>query len=132
MKLDLDFGLYSIDLKKTIRYLKQDLTDDWFQDPLLYKDRMKEDCIIKYFEKNITRSNGVYKPKDRVLLNIPKPSGTLRYSLETNFFDRFAYHAYGITLIENFDPMLSKRVFNHRLIRKNLRKKELAIFSTTQ
>ncbi|GHT88680.1 hypothetical protein FACS1894137_17130 [Spirochaetia bacterium] len=115
MNLDLDFGLYSINLNRIINYLKQDMSDDWFQDPLFFSDRLKQDCIIDYFEKNINQNSGAYLPNDRILLNIPKPEGTLRYSLETNFFDRFAFHAYGVTIIQHFDKMISKRVFSHRL-----------------
>ncbi len=36
-KLILDFGLFEIEIKQVINYLKQDYRDDWFQDPLLYE-----------------------------------------------------------------------------------------------
>jgi len=114
-KLNLDFGLYSTDLKQVIRFLKQDMNDDWFKDPLLFEDKFNEEAICSYFEKNINKNNGVYSPSSRLLMNIPKKQGTLRYSLETNFYDRIAYHAFGITLIKYFDPLLSRRVFSHRL-----------------
>ena len=114
VKLNLDFGLYNVDLKRVIKYLKQDLKDDWFRDPLEFNDRLDESVVVHYFEKNIQENNGVYKPTPRILLNIPKSNGALRYSLETNIFDRIAYHAFGLTLIEYLDPFVSKRVFNHR------------------
>jgi hypothetical protein len=114
MNLNLDFGLYNIDLSKVIGFLKQDIKDDFFPDPLHYKDRFDQILITNYFEKNIDNNNGMYLPERRLLINVPKPQGTLRYSLETSFFDRLAYHAYGITIIQYFDKLLSRRVFNHR------------------
>ena len=114
MNLDLDFGLYNIDLGKIIRFIKRDMEDDWFPDPLHFKDRFDHKRIIDYFDKNIKKNNGMYQPEKRILLNVPKPQGTLRYSLETNFFDRLVYHAYGVTLIQHFDKLLTRRLFSHR------------------
>jgi hypothetical protein len=110
----LDFGIYAIELKRIISFLKQDISDDWFQDPLLFEDKFNEDAICEYFEANIRTNNGVYTPTARLLLNIPKKHGTLRYSLETNFFDRIAYHAFGVTLIRHVDKLIPNRVFSHR------------------
>jgi len=121
-KLSLDFGIYNIDLQKTVRFLKQDMTDDWFKDPLLFEDKLNEKEIQGYFEWNIKNNNGIYVPSKRLLLNIPKKHGTLRYALETNIYDRVAFHAFGITLIKHIDPLLSPRVFNHRLNRKEIKK----------
>lgn len=114
-KLDLDFGLFQIDLSRVIRFMKQDLTDDWFQDPLIFEDRLDKKIISDYFKNNIAENSGEYKPVNREVMNIPKGGGTLRYSLETCFFDRIAYHACGIILIEHFDKLISRRVFSHRL-----------------
>jgi hypothetical protein len=119
MNLNLDFGLYNIDLSKVIGFLKQDIDDDFFPDPMYYKDRFDQKLMSNYFEKNINNNNGMYQPEKRILINVPKPQGTLRYSLETNFYDRLAYHAYGITIIQYFDKLLSRRVFNHRFNYKN-------------
>lgn len=118
----LDLGIYSVSLKQTVRLFKQDLTDDWFKDPLHYEDKLKDELILNYFEKNIQENDGIYNPSDRIVLNLPKKHGTLRYSLETNFYDRIAFHALGLTLIKYFDPLISKRVFSHRLNIKELNK----------
>jgi len=86
-KLNLDFGLYNIDLNKIIKYFEQDLKDDWFLDPLHYDDLIKRnDTLINYFQENIESNHGVFKPKKRLLFDIPKDGGALRYSLETCFY----------------------------------------------
>jgi len=114
-KLNLDFGMFSINLGRVISLLKRDLDDDWFLDPLQYKDMFKHEKIINYFESNIAKNNGIYNPISRIEMNVPKKKDTLRYSLETCLYDRIAYHAYAEILIEHFDSFLSRRVFNHRL-----------------
>lgn len=121
-KLNLDFGIYNIDLRRILRFLKQDMTDDWFKDPLLFEDRLNHEEIQNYFYWNIDKNNGIYVPSKRILLNIPKEQGTLRYALETNIYDRIAFHAFGTTLIEHIDPLLSTRVFSHRLNKKEFKK----------
>lgn len=108
-------GNFEFNLDRIIYFLRRDIKDDWFQDPLLFEDRLDPALIIDHFDQNILKNDGVYLPKAKLLLNVPKDKGTLRYSLETNFFDRIAYHAFVITLIEYFDPLLHRRVFNHRL-----------------
>ncbi len=114
-KLILDFGLFEIEIKQVINYLKQDCRDDWFQDPLLYEEIFSDIPFInEYFKQNIERNNGLYVPTKRRVLNVPKKGSVLRYSLETSIFDRIAFHAFGSTLIKHFDKFLPKRVFNHR------------------
>lgn len=119
----IDFGLIQEDTRKIWRLLKQDLRDDWLQDPLNFVDRKPED-FIKYFHDNVTRNYGVFRPTKRELIDIPKGSGGLRYSLETSIYDRMAYHAFGITLIDHFDTLISRRVFNHRLESTELNKRK--------
>lgn len=114
-KLNLDFGIFSIELGRIISLLKRDLHDDWFLDPLHYLDMLRHDNIIKYFEHNIAKNNGKYIAIDRIELNVPKNGNTLRYSLETCLYDRIAYHAHAEILMKYFDPFLSRRVFGHRL-----------------
>jgi len=120
---ELIIGEYSFDLKKIVRYLEQDMKDDWFKDPLLYEDKFDKKEIKEYFDENVNKNSGVYLPKKRVLLNIPKKQGTLRYALETNFFDRIAYHTFGLILIENLDPLVSCRVLSHRFVKNDYKNK---------
>lgn len=113
--MSINFGGFTFDLEKTLRYLKQDLRDDWFQDPLLYEDRFNREDIVKYFEKNIAGNCGIYRPVKREILNVPKSKGTLRYSLEMPFYDRVAYHTFGVPIVQYLDASISKRVLSHRL-----------------
>lgn len=129
---ELKLGIYRDDLKRVLKYLKADLKDDWFQDPLLYKDIMQnEEFILNYFEKNIKKNHGVYIPTKRQMLNIPKKGFVLRYSLETSFFDRIAFHSFGLTLMEHFDKMISKRILNHRIDYNSIRKKNDYLFKNS-
>lgn len=121
---NLEFGLYKIDLDRVIRLLKQDIKDDWFQDPLLFEDRLSKDVIINYFKENIKKNDGNYKPITKEIMNIPKKHASLRYSLETCFYDRVAFHAFGTHLIKYFDKLISRRVFNHRLDQSLFKKKK--------
>ncbi len=111
---DIDFGVYKIDLASVFSHLKSDMRDDWFLDPIKYNDRFSKDKAIEYITNNIEANNGHYKPSSRILVNIPKPQRTLRYSLETHFYDRLAYHCFGTLLVKSFDNLLSKRVLSHR------------------
>jgi len=123
-KLEIDFGLYQINIERVFRFFKQDLKDDWFQDPLLYEDRLKKDTVKEYFRQNIENNCGIFRPTKRQIINIPKKGGTLRYSIETSFFDRIAYHAFGLILIEHFDKLINRRVLSHRLDDFTYRKKK--------
>ncbi len=100
--LNLDFGLIAVNLPKVIKLFKKDLDDDWFLDPLRFNDRLKNDTITQYFEQNIIKNNGVYESIRRIELNVPKKGYVLRYSLETCFFDRIAYHAYVLLIDRTF------------------------------
>lgn len=119
---ELEIGFFRKNLHLVLNHLKQDLKDDWFQDPIQFSDKLNENEIVEYFNNNIKENLGVYKPQMRIELNLPKQQGTLRYELYTNFYDRIAFHAFGLTLIENLDEFIPRRVFNHRLNRKDILK----------
>lgn len=111
----MQIGLLKINLKEILKFYKQDIIDDWFQDPLKYNDILSNhDRIQEYFDKNLEYNNGEFKPLNRIILNIPKKGSTLRYSLETCIYDRLAYHSFGLKLIEQLDKILPRRVFSHR------------------
>ena len=114
-KLNLDFGFFPFDLNQLIKLLKRDLEDDWFADPIDYEDKLRNKKeIVEYFEKNILDNHGSFKPLHRIVLNIPKQTNTLRYSLETCIYDRIAYHYFGAILLKYFDKFISRRVLSHR------------------
>lgn len=111
----LPFISHTTDLREIIRLFKDDIKDDWFHDPLHFGDCLDGNRIRQYFERNIEQNHGRFEPVKRVLLNIPKKGGALRYSLETCIYDRLAYHVFGIPIIECFDRFLPRRVLSHRL-----------------
>jgi hypothetical protein len=111
----ISFGYYKTELKKIIRCLKRDLKDDWVTDPLHFNDILDSNLIVSYIDSNIEENLGQFEPIERELINIPKKDSGLRYSLETCIYDRIAYHTFGIKLIEYFDPLISNRIFSHRL-----------------
>jgi len=113
--LFLDLGLISVDMDTIIKLLKQDVDDDWFQDPLFYEDRLNKEVITKYFFDNIQNNHGEYSAQDHLIFNVPKSPEAYRYSLETSFFDRVAYFAFALPLIQAFDEQLSRRVLSFRL-----------------
>ncbi|WP_128995313.1 RNA-directed DNA polymerase [Candidatus Marinarcus aquaticus] len=90
------------------------MKDDWFKDTYNYKDFLKPDVLLEYFDKNIVQHNGIYIPSEKLLLNIPKKNFSIRYALETNIYDRFLYQGYLNELAPYYDPLLSERVYSHR------------------
>jgi hypothetical protein len=42
---DFELGPLKIDLGRTIRFVKQDLKDDWFLDPLRFEDRIAKSAL---------------------------------------------------------------------------------------
>lgn len=119
----LDLGNFSCDLKRIFRFIRKDMTDDWLKDPLNFDDRLNNEVVFQYFHDNIKENGGIYKPSSRIVVNLPKNQFTLRYSLETNIFDRIAYHIFGTFLIEHFDKLIPNRVFSHRFNKLEFKKK---------
>lgn len=105
-------GMIEIDTKRVIRHLRHDLMNDWFPDPLEYGDCLSVDYIEdKLWE--LQRPGG-YQASRRVLRNVPKANGGLRYSLEMNVVDRFVYQALVEQFSDPLDKLLASRVFSHR------------------
>jgi len=120
---EIDFGVFKTNLNFVVKAYKKDLIDEWFLDPLEFSDLINDkDIIIRYFRENIIKNCGIYIPKKRILFNVPKPKGTLRYSLETCFYDRLAFHTFGIEIIKNFDKLIDRRILNHRFDEASFKK----------
>ena len=106
---------FPIDVKTTLRNLRQDMKDDWFYDAVRYEDLLSnKDNLIKILAENLDRHHGEYESGAKVLYDVPKRELGLRYTLELDFYDRFLYQAICTYLIPYFDPLLSHRVFSHR------------------
>jgi hypothetical protein len=95
-------------------YLQKDIEDDWFQDPIRYKDFGVLCKAYEFFENNIRSNFGRYQAKEREIFHLPKGNFTLRYSLETSFYDRYMYLLLVLPLMRMFDPLIDNRVYNHR------------------
>ncbi|HHF0484563.1 TPA: reverse transcriptase domain-containing protein, partial [Vibrio antiquarius] len=117
MAIDENEGLltFPIDLSMTLKHLRQDMKDDWFYDTVRYEDLLTNTTNLKeILLENLSINHGNYESGDRALYDVPKRALGLRYTLETDFYDRFLYQAICTYLIPYFDPLLSNRVFSHR------------------
>lgn len=94
-----------------IKRLIKDMRDDWFVDPLMYKDFLERKRVKTYLFSDPTCIVGQVAEQ----FNLPKPGFTLRYSLQTYIFDRLLYQAVVDHLIELYDPLLSPRCYSNRL-----------------
>lgn len=106
---------FPIQFDLVLQHLRQDMRDDWYFDCLQYQDLFDDPNEAKRIIISLLQNwNGVYCGKQRVLRNIPKKGYGERYSLETDFFDRFIYQAICSFLIPYFDKLLSHRVLSYR------------------
>ena len=113
------FG-FSVDTKKVLKHLNADMFDEWYYDCLHYHDLINAKSeIIETVRKQVGVGKGRYPSQSRTVRNIPKKGLPVRYSLETDFYDRFVYQAICSFLIQYFDPLLSHRVLSHRLATNN-------------
>ncbi|WP_137887252.1 RNA-directed DNA polymerase [Pseudomonas sp. 2FE] len=106
---------FDIETDTVLQHLNQDMRDDWFVDVIQHRDLFENK---KYLHENLQNlildGNGKYLGAKRTVYNIPKKGIGLRYSLETDFYDRFIYQAICSFLIPFYDPLLSHRVLGHR------------------
>lgn len=113
-------GPIELDERHLIKHIKDDLVDDWFPDPLLYRDMTKRGVLSECLMSNFEANHGAYKASERDEYNVPKPNFTLRYALETTFPDRALYQGLAEFLKPFFDLPLSRsiipwNVFNNRV-----------------
>lgn len=109
-----------------LQHLQQDMRDDWYLDVLQFRDMLKEkEYIYKIIETSFGEGQGVYNSSHRTLRPIPKKGFTERYSLETDFFDRFVYQAAISFLVPYIDPKLSNSVLSYRYEKYPLKPKYL-------
>lgn len=97
-----------------LKRLKYDMKDDWFQDTLNYTDALRKEQILAFFKQYKKSPSKQYSFIGSELYNIPKEGFTLRYSQETNIYDRIVYQALAGHLIQYYDRIHSPCVYSHR------------------
>ena len=107
-------GFPSVERNLISKYLQNDIDDDWFQDPIRYQDYLKLNKEVEYITNNEKENGGNYNPSKSERYLVPKPNFTVRYSLEIDYYERWFYFYLTIPLIKKFDPLLPRRIFNHR------------------
>jgi hypothetical protein len=114
-------GHVSFNESRVLRQLRQDLKDDWFPDPLLFKDMIEgqELCLLEQITANVEHNHGRYAATPRSIYNLPKPNFTLRYALEVGLADRALYHALVAYLVPLYDKLLLWNAFSHRPIQSS-------------
>lgn len=106
---------FPVDIDAVLQHLLQDMRDDWFVDPIQHRDLFaNKDQLRHVLHELLLEGNGQYKGAQRCIYDIPKKGLGIRYSLETDFYDRFIYQAICSFLIPYYDPLLSHRVLGHR------------------
>lgn len=117
---------FPIDIDSVLQHLLQDMRDDWFVDPIQHRDLFAcKDQLRSVLHSLLLEGNGQYKGAVRSIYDIPKKGLGIRYSLETDFYDRFIYQAICSFLIPYYDPLLSHRVLGHRYNNKRASSKYL-------
>lgn len=103
-----------LNIWRAIKRLKQDLRDDWFQDPLDFKFWLSKEFIYKRIKK-YNNSKIIYKPNSSAKhYVIPKSGYSTRPSIETSLIDRVMYQAYIDCLCEHLDSVLDNKVYSFR------------------
>ena len=106
---------FPIELPAVLKHLRRDMRDDWFEDVLQHNDLFaSKQALQEVLHQVLLEGNGRYIATKRSVYDIPKKGLGVRYSLETDFFDRFIYQAICSYLIPFYDPLLSPRVLGHR------------------
>lgn len=117
--MPVDLLAFDIDVDAVLQHLTQDMRDDWFFDVIQHRDLIEnKNFLHENLQKLILDGNGRYVGAKRTVYDIPKKSIGLRYSLETDFYDRFIYQSICSFLIPFYDPLLSHRVLGHRFNEK--------------
>ena len=129
-KFDAHIGMgllaFPVNIDAVLQHLLQDMRDDWFVDPIQHRDLFtNKDQLRVVLHELLLEGNGQYKGALRSIYDIPKKGLGIRYSLETDFYDRFIYQAICSFLIPYYDPLLSHRVLGHRYNKKRTSEKYL-------
>ncbi|MFV0142565.1 RNA-directed DNA polymerase [Empedobacter falsenii] len=103
-----------LNIWKAMKRLRQDLKDDWFQDPLNFKYLLSKKTFYDRVKKYIGKSN-IYQPTAAAKhFTVPKSGFSTRPTIETSFIDRIIYQAYADKLAEKLDFILHRHIYSFR------------------
>ncbi|MDQ8209096.1 RNA-directed DNA polymerase [Coraliomargarita sp. SDUM461003] len=105
----MQFDISDLNIPLAISRVKRDMRDDWFADPLQYKDILTAAAVTDWFDGEVE-----IQPTES--LNIPKTGFVIRSAREMFIHERVLYQALVDKLIEAYDPLLRpSAVYSHRL-----------------
>lgn len=126
---DLD-GL-SIEVKQAVRYLRADMRDDWYPDPLRWDGLLNQDHLLgSFLRRRFFRRYCEHEPSGVLVRDVPKANGTVRYSLEQTLADRFVYQLLAAELASDLDQLISVRVLSHRVLPRDSEKRRKVLFKS--
>ncbi|GAB2189800.1 hypothetical protein MAH1_14080 [Sessilibacter sp. MAH1] len=85
-----DLIAFPINIKQTLKHLRQDMKDDWFYDAVRYEDLLTNaedlltnaDDLSEILTKNLNINHGKYETGHKATYDVPKKALGLRYTLE--------------------------------------------------
>jgi hypothetical protein len=104
-----------INLWEAVNYVKQDLKDDWFLDPLRFVDILKTDRIYDLVEANKRLNSGKYISADSFHCTVPKNDFTSRVAIQTDLVDRVVFHGLVRYLGEQLESKVQNISYSSRL-----------------
>ncbi len=102
-----------LNIWKAIENTRNDIKDDWFQDPLRFYDILKPDYICDILKDNIVK-NQKYKPGSAKQYFIPKEGFTTRNAIQTSLVDRIVLQASVDFIAEELEKILHNHVYSYR------------------
>lgn len=103
-----------LNIWRAMKRLKQDLKDDWFQDPLNFKFLLSKKTFYNRVKNYIGKLN-IYEPTAAAKhFTVPKSGFSTRPTIETSFIDRVIYQAYADKLAEKLDFVLHRQIYSFR------------------
>ncbi len=64
---------FPIDIKTTLKYLRQDMKDDWFYDAVRYEDLLSNGkSLQEIISKNLNINHGEYMSGQKAVYDVPK------------------------------------------------------------
>ena len=104
-----------LNIWRAIKRLRNDLRDDWFQDPLNFRFILYKKFFLERIASSLDNSIIKYTPSAVAKhFTIPKSGYSTRPSIEVSFIDRIIYQAYIDKLAENLDLSLDRKVYSFR------------------